>query len=44
MTRRLGHKDDFAGWDDEGAFSRRGRLLSVGGYVLDKYPTSPDTR
>ena len=39
MIRRLGHKDDLAGWDDgEGEFFTTRRLISVGGYVLDKYP------
>ena len=39
MLRRLGHKDDLAGWDDgEGKFWRSRKMISVGGYVLDKYP------
>jgi hypothetical protein len=39
MVRRLGHKDELAGWDDgSGDYYRSRKLLSVGGYVLDKYP------
>ena len=39
MIRRLGHRDELAGWDDgEGEFFKTRRLLSVGGYVMDKYP------
>ena len=39
MVRRLGHKDDLAEWDDgSGDYYRSRKLLSVGGYVLDKYP------
>jgi hypothetical protein len=39
MLRRLGHKDDLGGWDDgEGKFWRSRKMISVGGYVLDKYP------
>ena len=39
MVRRLGHKDELAGWDDgAGDYYLSRKLLSVGGYVLDKYP------
>lgn len=39
MIRRLGHRDELAGWDDgEGEFFTTRKLLSVGGYVMDKYP------
>ena len=39
MVRRLGHRDELAGWDDgAGDYYRSRKLLSVGGYVLDKYP------
>ena len=39
MIRRLGHRDELAGWDDgDGEFFTTRRMLSVGGYVLDKYP------
>ena len=39
MVSRLGHKDELAGWDDgDGSFYRSRKMLSVGGYVLDKYP------
>jgi hypothetical protein len=39
MIRRLGHRDQLAGWDDgAGDFFRTVTLRTVGGYVLDKYP------
>ena len=39
MLRRLGHREELAGWDDgEGVYHRAVPLRSVGGYVLDKYP------
>ena len=39
MLRRMGHRDDLADWDDgEGEFWRSRKMISVGGYVLDKYP------
>jgi hypothetical protein len=39
MARRLGHRDDLAGFDDgEGVLYRTVPLRSVGGYRIDKYP------
>ena len=39
MVRRLGHRQLLERWDDgEGRLHRTVPLLSVGGYVLDKYP------
>lgn len=39
MIRRLGHKDDLSKWKDgENEFWRSRKMISVDGYVVDKYP------